>query len=416
MNRGLGSSTLAFFAGFSAVALFGITVLRIGPELHLSLVEKSWLVAIPTLTGAFLRIPFSLMVDKWGRITLLIQLLLGLLGQVGIVTVLENLSALPHQQAYFLLLLFGALAGTGISTFSSGITYVSYFFPQRRQGYALGVFAGFGNSAPGIFTSVLPLALSYLGLIYSYVAWATFLLIVIVVYFIISIDPPYFKLVKTGKTRLEAESELRSMGLDIIPSTNLVSSLRSSFKNTKVLFLTFMYFTSFGGFEALTEWFPIYWKGFLNVSPVEAGLLTGVVYSLLTALIRVPSGLISDKLGGELMSILSFSVLIAGSLIFIFARSVPTAVLAEILMAMGMGIGNGAVFKMVPEYAPRSVSGASGLVGGLGSAGGLMIPPVMGYITSDFAYPLAFLVFTSIGLASLILSVRLLKSKEVVER
>ncbi|MCY0862743.1 MAG: hypothetical protein OWQ52_10040 [Metallosphaera prunae] len=62
-NRGLVSGTLAFFAGFAAVALFGTTALRIGPLLHLNLVEVSWLVAIPTLTGAFLRIPFSLLVD-----------------------------------------------------------------------------------------------------------------------------------------------------------------------------------------------------------------------------------------------------------------------------------------------------------------------------------------------------------------
>ncbi len=61
------------------------------------------------------------------------------------------------------------------------------------------------------------------------------------------------------------------------------------------MLLVVMYFISFGGFEALTEWLPTYWTNYLSLSIAMAGLMTGIVYSLLTALMRVPGGWFSDK-------------------------------------------------------------------------------------------------------------------------
>lgn len=404
-TRGLISGTLAFFTGFAAVALFGVTTLKISPILHLTLVQSSLLVAIPLITGAFLRIPFSLLVDKLGRYTLMIQLIIGLMGMIGIIYTIKSISMMPNIISYYLLLLFGGIAGTGISTFSSGVTYISYFFPQRKQGTALGIFGGIGNTAPGIFTAILPLALSSLGLVYSYIAWAIFLVLMIIVYEILSIDPPYIRFIKEGKSKEEAERLARQLGAEIIPSTSLWNSLKASAMNKKVLALVFMYFTSFGGFEALTEWLPTYWKIFMNVSTLEAGILTGVVFSLLTALIRVPAGWLSDRIGGEIVVIFSYLIMIFGSMIFIASYLLPTSILAEVIMGTGMGMANGAVFKLVPKYSPNAVSGASGLVGGLGSAGGLAIPPIMGYIATILNFPYAFIVFLSISIISTILSV-----------
>ena len=50
------------------------------------------------------------------------------------------------------------------------------------------------------------------------------------------------------------------------------------------------------------------------------------------------------------------------------------------LIGLGMGLANAAVFKMVPKYVPHAVGGASGLVGGLGALGGFVIPPFLGAV------------------------------------
>ncbi|QIW23949.1 MFS transporter [Sulfolobus sp. S-194] len=319
MNKGLVSGTLAFFSGFSAIALFGITILKVGPMLKLNLIESSWLVAIPLVTGAFLRIPFSLLVNKLGKWVLFIQLFIGLIGLVGIIFTLIDIRTLPN--AYNLLLLFGAIAGTGISTFSSGITYVSYFYPKRKQGTALGIFAGLGNTAPGIFTIILPLALAKLGLIYSYIAWALFLGLMIILFVILSPCPPYLKYLKKIKSEDRIKELLNIEGLDIIPLSSPKESIKESTKNLRVWALVLMYWTSFGGFEALTEWLPTYWKEFMHIPTIESGILTGVLYSLLTALIRVLGGWWSDIYSGERVTVISFLTMIIGSLTFVLAYS-----------------------------------------------------------------------------------------------
>ena len=410
-GRGLMAGTIAFFAGFSAVALFGVTVHNIAPLLHLTIVEIGWLVAIPLLTGALLRIPFGALVDAvGGRRTIMIQLLLALIGMAGLILTLHliysSYNSLTASVGYALLMLFGAVAGIGISTFASGIAYVSYWFPQRRQGYALGFFAGVGNAAPGIFTAILPFALASIGLIGSYIAWAIFLAIMILVFYLIGYDAYYFQLVRMGLSRSEAIEKAKALGEELVPSGSTSRSLAIAARVWRTWPLTVMYLTSFGGFEALTEWLPTYWTKYLSISLVQAGILTGIVYSLLTALMRVPGGWWSDRWSGEKVAIVSYLILTLGSVLFMTSHSLIAGIISEVVMAIGMGIANAAVFKMVPKYVPEAVGGATGWVGGLGSAGGLLIPPIMAYIAAVMGkpgYAYGFIVFVILGVLSIIL-------------
>ncbi len=416
---GLVAGTIAFFAGFAAVALFGVSAHHIAKQLNLSIEEVGWLVAIPMVTGAFLRIPFSAWVDKYGgKPILLTQLIIAVIGVFGLSFIINEIFASVITNtgtAYILLLIFGALAGTGVSTFSSGITYVSYWYPQNKQGFALGAYAGFGNSAPGIFTAILPFALASLGIVLSYVSWGIFLAIMIVVFAIIGYDSYYFQIVKKKKASPEEARKVSiDLGLELFPSGNAAKSLKDSAKEWRVWLLVVMYFISFGGFEALTEWFPSYWRNYMGISPIEAGLLTGIVFSLVTALIRVPGGVWSDKLGGELVAIISYAILVVGSLIMISSSVFGVSVGGEIIMAIGMGIANAAVYKLVPKYSISSVGGASGWVGGLGSAGGLLIPPTMAAFVSAYGnpgYATGFLVFTIIGIVAILFAIILIKKQ-----
>lgn len=419
-TSGLVAGTVAFFAGFAAVALFGTSAHQIAQVLDLPIVEVGWLVSIPIVSGAFLRIPFSALVDRYGgKPILTAQLIIALTGMIGLIFVLRAILSRDITSAstgYVLVMLFGALAGTGVSTFSSGITYVSFWYPRDKQGFALGTYAGFGNVAPGIFTAALPFALISIGLVYSYISWTIFLTMLIVVFLVTGSDSYCLQLLKRGKTYDEAVRISGEMGQELFLSRSATRSLANSAREWRIWLLVVMYFISFGGFEALTEWFPTFWQNYVIVSPAESGLLTGIVFSLVTAIIRVPGGFFSDRFGGELVAMFSYSIMIAGSIIMVFSSSNPDlSVAGTVVMALGMGIANAAVYKLVTKYAGTSVGGASGWVGGLGSAGGLLIPPVMASFVAVFGmsgYALGFMVFTSIGLVSVLFSLILLKFQE----
>jgi NNP family nitrate/nitrite transporter-like MFS transporter len=80
---------------------------------------------------------------------------------------------------------------------------------------------------------------------------------------------------------------------------------------------------------------------------------------------------------------------------------------AEIIMAVGMGVANAAVFKLVPQAVPQAVGGASGWVGGLGAFGGFTIPPILGAIVASQGmdgYASGYGLFIGLSLVSLALA------------
>ena len=86
------------------------------------------------------------------------------------------------------------------------------------------------------------------------------------------------------------------------------------------------------------------------------------------------------------------------------SHSFGLSMFGEIVMALGMGAGNAAVFKLVPQNVPQAVGGAAGWVGGLGAFGGFAIPPIMGgFVRSQGSagYALGFIVFIGLALISL---------------
>ena len=89
----------------------------------------------------------------------------------------------------------------------------------------------------------------------------------------------------------------------------------------------------------------------------------------------------------------------------------------ELLIALGMGVANAAVFKMVPKYVPQAVGGASGLVGGLGALGGFIIPPILGLFAGalgDQGYSGGFFVYVVLAAAAIMVSVGFIKSRRRV--
>ncbi|MEJ2597375.1 MAG: MFS transporter [Anaerolineales bacterium] len=404
-QQGLMGATLGFFVGFAAVALFGPTASRFQEVMHLNPVMVGLLVAVPSLSGSLLRIPFGAWVDTTGgRKPFLILMWLSVVGMLGLLLVTWLYYPQKLTTAlYPLLLALGALSGCGIATFSVGIGQVSYWFPQSRQGSALGTYAGLGNLAPGIFSFLLPIALSGWGLAGAYLAWLIFLLGGVILYHITGLNASYFQLREQGLGDEKARKQASQLGQEIFPRGSAWQSLVSASRIWKTWMLVAIYFTTFGGFIALTAWLPTYWKSFYGVNAITAGLLTAL-FSLLASAIRVPGGSISDHVGGERTALLSLATLLAGAIIMSISQIYWLSVAATVIMALGMGISNAAVFKLMPQYVPQAVGGAAGWIGGLGAFGGFAIPPILGAVVrsqGSLGYASGFVTFVALALASL---------------
>ena len=405
--QGLFGATLGFFIGFAAVALFGVTASKFQEVMQLSPLAVACLVATPSLTGALLRIPFSAWVDTTGgRKPFLILLTLAIIGMAGLAAVVS----LYYPQGltpsmYPLLLGLALLCGCGIAGFSVGVAQVSYWYPQAKQGSALAVFGGVGNLAPGIFSFILPLALSSLGLAGSYLVWLALLILGTTLYALYGRNAWYFQFLAKGLSREEARAAAESCGQTLFPARSLSASLRTSAAVWQTWALVCVYFTTFGGFMALTAWFPTYWKAAFGLSTVTAGMLTGT-FSVLTSIIRVGGGVLADKLseGGENTSILSLLIMIIGAVVMLDAHRYELAVPGIVLLAFGMGLCNAAVFKIVPQAVPHAVGGAAGWIGGLGALGGFVIPLILGMAVRNLGpdgYGIGFILFIFLGLFSL---------------
>lgn len=407
-NRCLFSATLGFFIGFAAVALFGPTAHKFKDAMALSPIMLGFLVAVPSLTGSLLRIPFGAWVDTTGgRKPFLVLLFLALAGMISLFLFTFLLYPDGLRPSYYvLLLLLGALCGCGIATFSVGIGQVSYWFPLKKQGTALGVYAGIGNMAPGLFSLLIPLSLAGWGLAGSYLAWLLFLSVGIVVYTLTGQNACYFQLRENNVPHAEAVATAHDNGQEIFPTGTARQGLAIAARNWKTWVLVAIYFTSFGGFIALTAWFPTYWISFFGQSAAKAGILTAV-FALCASVVRVGGGSLSDRFGGEKTALLALGILLAGAVVMVVSSSFTLSIIGELVMAVGMGVTNAAVFKIVPQVVKEAVGGAAGWVGGLGAFGGFAIPPLLAvFVRAQGAggYAMGFAIFIGLAIASLILA------------
>ncbi|WP_436346474.1 MFS transporter [Natronorubrum sp. FCH18a] len=415
-RQGVASATFGFFVGFAGVVLYGPVATEFENAMGLSGLLLGLLIAAPQLTGSLLRIPFGAWVEDVGaKKPFLILLGLSIVGMAGLSAILLTSSPDGLTRAHYpLVFVFGALSGCGIATFSVGITQTSYWFPSDRQGTMLALYGGLGNTAPGFFTLALPVALAVLGLTGAYLAWLAFLVVGTIIYAIYAVDAPYFQFVKHGADEREAERRASACGQELFPSGDAVGSFRRAGNNRRTWALVALFFTSFGGFLALTAWLPSYWRAVHGVDLRTAGILTAVAFTLLAAVVRVPGGILSDRIGGEPTAIASFAAVTVATVILIVTRDFHLALAATVLLSSGMGVASAAVFQLVPTYVPDAVGGASGLVGGLGAFGGFVVPPILGLFV-DYqgvtGYATGFVVFLVLGIVSIGLSSTLYRAQ-----
>ncbi len=422
-EEGLWGATIGFFIGFAAVIALGATAPEFKVALGLSGAMAGLLAAMPNLSGSLLRIPFSAWTDEvGGRKPMLLLLSLSIIGMIGLYILgiqLENGNL--NLDSYLPLLFFGFLSGCGIATFSVGISQVSYWYSQKDQGKALGRYAGIGNLAPGIFSFIIAVTLVTMGVANSYLLWLFLLILGTAIYYFYGKDAWYFQLKNEGISKEEAESIANEHGQEIFPRYKLADSLKNSGIKWQTWALVSLYFTSFGGFIALGTWFKTYWFELYNPNPLEIdGVKFGIplilngIFIVVGSLARVYAGNYADKIGGTKTLYGGITILVVGALILTVNTSIyAISIVGMIVLALGMGIMNAAVFKLVPEAVPDAVGGAAGWVGGLGAFGGFVIPPILGMfvdIGGKSGYGTGFVVFVFLSLICYLLTFKLDKS------
>ena len=365
------SAFLYFDLSFMVWVLLGPLAVQIAADLHLTPAQKGLMVATPVLAGALLRIVMGVLVDH------IKPKMAGLIGQVIVIAALTTawLHGIANFQQALLLGIFLGFAG---ASFAVALPLASRWYPPEHQGTALGI-AGAGNSgtvlaalfAPGLavvygWNNVFGLALIPL-------------LIVLLIYSVYAKDSP-----------------------DTPPAKSL-SQYVAILKDKDAWWFMFFYSVTFGGFVGLASSLTIYFNDLYSLGPVIAGYSTAAcVFS--GSLMRPIGGLIADRIGGIRTLLTMYGLAAILLLIMSFGQSSLAASLAVVIPVMAaLGMGNGAVFQLVPQRFRKEIGVMTGLVGMAGGIGGFYLAASLGWCKqATGSYQIGLLIFAGLALLAII--------------
>lgn len=363
-NRNLFLATVAFAVSFSVWGLIAGLAPLLKAELALSATETSVMVAVPVLIGAIGRLWVGLITDRFGGRLVFSALLFA--------SVLPPL-ALAVNHSYGSLLFWGLWLGVAGSSFPVGIALVSQWFPAEKQGTALGIF-GAGNIGQSVAVFFGPVLARRFGMAATFACFGMLSLVWGLVFAVWA----------------------RNAGTSAPPKT-LRDNLRVLRTEPLTWVLSLLYFLTFGGFVALGVYLPILLKELFSLDPADAGARTAGFILLATAC-RPVGGWLSDRWSGQrvLYGVCWGIALIAW---FMACPFIHTFTLGALGCAALLGLGNGAVFKLVPQYFPAQTGTVTGLVGAAGGLGGFFPPLVLG-VLNDFtgSYSAGFLLLSAFAL------------------
>ena len=341
----LATAFLYFDVSFMVWTMLGALGALIAPSLGLNTQEKFLMVSTPILSGAFLRIVLSLLVDRIGtkNTGILAQLVvmsgLGLAWYFGI----HNLN-----QA----LALGVVLGVAGASFAVALPQAGRWYPPHLQGVVLGL-AGAGNIGVVIDHLIAPRIANAWG-------WQSvfgFALIPLAIAFALYV---YFAKEPPGVVKKKTFSDY-------------INVLRSRDAH----WFCFFYTISFGGFVGLATAFAIYFKDQFHLSPVQAGEMAAFC-TLVGALGRPYGGALADRFGG--IRALNIFYTIAGLALVVAALSTNLWICgAAFFIASGaFGMCNGSVFQLLPQRFTKEISLMTGLVGCGGGLGGFALGMLFG--------------------------------------
>jgi MFS transporter, NNP family, nitrate/nitrite transporter len=174
------------------------------------------------------------------------------------------------------------------------------------------------------------------------------------------------------------------------------------------------YFVTFGGFVAFALYLPKLLIDLYHITPIDAGNRV-LVFVVLATIGRPVGGWLADRWGGTRVLQAVFLVIVLAALVLTVTTDLIPLTIACLSASLFLGLGNGAVFKLVAQFFPGRTGTVTGIVGAAGGLGGFFPPLVMGLVRQILGgYTMGFALLALMGLLCLILNQRVLVGREHV--
>jgi len=373
------SAFLYFDMSFMVWVLLGALGVQIAATLGLDPAQKGFMVALPVLAGALLRVVNGVLVDRIG------PKLSGAICQMIVIGGLIGAWAIGID-SYSHILMLGFVLGVAGSSFAIALPLASRWYPPQYQGIALGI-AGAGNSGTVLATLFAPSLAQAVGWQNVIGLAAIPLIIAFAVYMVFAKDSPEQ------------------------PAAKTLPEYMSVLKTADAWWFMAFYGVTFGGFVGLSSSLTIYFNSEYGLAAVTAGFLTAAcVFS--GSLLRPFGGALADRIGGIRTLSITYVVAATALVLVSFTPSALPVTMALLLVGMGaLGMGNGAVFQLVPQRFRNEMGVMTGLVGMFGGVGGFYLASTLGLAKQwTGSYQIGLLGFAALALAALA-GLTLVKSK-----
>lgn len=388
-KRNLWISVPSLMMAFIVWQIWSVVAVRLN-DVGFSFSEEQLftLAAIPGLVGATLRFIYTFGVGKFGgRNWTVFSTGILLIPSIGIGIAVQN-----PDTPFAVMLLLAALCGLGGGNFSSSVANISFFFPKKEKGTALGINGGLGNMGVSVVQFVTPLIIA--AGTFSLVGdgtvtaggqeiWLQNAAFIWVIPIVILTIAAYF-------------------GMDNLP--NAKQSVSDQFvivKRKHTWIMTWLYVATFGSFIGYSAAFPLLLK-----SQFPEYISLAFLGAFLAAAARPVGGWISDKLGGARVTayVLVVMGLGAGGVIYFLNDKQFTGFLVSFLILfIAAGIGSGSTFQMIPNIFPaKEAAPVLGFTAAFAAYGSFFIPKLFGWSVNTTGTPVtAFYFFIGFYVISL---------------
>ncbi|MDL4841918.1 nitrate/nitrite transporter [Aquibacillus rhizosphaerae] len=361
--------TMNLIVGFMVWVLLSSLLSFIIEDIQITPQQAAWVTAIPVILGSILRIPMGYLTNLIGARLIFI---------ISFILLIPPVYYISIANSFIDLVIGGLFIGIGGAIFSVGVTSLPKYYSKDRHGFVNGIY-GAGNIGTAITAFSAPVVAANFG-------WSTtvqFYMVLLGIFIVANI-------IFGDKQEVKVK-------------TPLIQQIKSVYKNEKLWIFCLFYFITFGSFVAFTVYLPNFLVNNFDLDKVDAGMRTAGFIAVATFL-RPLGGWLADKFNSLILLMYVFAGFTVSAVLLSFAPSINLYAVGCISIAISAGIGNGVIFKLMPQYFNKQAGIANGIVAAMGGLGGFF-PPLILTTLYDLTghYAIGFMALSQVALASLII-------------